>query len=834
MSGLSTILAWCGLEPVPEGAVLLEHHHSFSLVALSVCVSAFASFAALHLADRAREGGKAARLVWLLGAATAMGGGAIWSMHFIAMLAFTVPVSVGYAFDVTIASLVLAIAFTGCGMFMVASAKGSLWRPLLLGGVLMGLGVSTMHYAGMAAMRMSAELYYDPALAALSVVIAIVASIAALWLFFNLRNLWMRLGASVVMAAAVSGMHYTAMAAAYLVSVPSFEFLHPGLPPTELALMIGAATFLVLVLGLACALVDQRFARMASAEAERLRDSERRFRALVQNAADIIAVADAEGVMTYESESASRILGFAPIDLQGMPLRDLVHPMDHARLNDFFARLAGDLHTSGEFDIRLRLSNGAYRHFEIIGLNLLSNPAVGGIVVTLHDITERLENQRLEQRIADRTAALQALNEEMQHEIHERKAADNALKQAHAELERKVEERTEAYRVAKEEAEQANLAKSQFLASMSHELRTPLNAVIGYSELMLEDAQAEARSGDIRDLLRINNAGKHLLALINDVLDLSKIEAGKIDLYEQTFDTAALLLGAAETCEPLVGRNGNRLLVEVPADVGQMTADQTKVRQCVLNLIANAAKFTEKGEIRITARRHSREGIERIEIAVADSGIGIAPENLGKLFQNFSQADAKTGAQFGGTGLGLALSQKLCGAMGGGISVTSALGQGSTFTIDLPANGAQAIPAPAQFAPDERVLEGMAPRVMIIDDDESMLEQVERIASREGYAVLRAATAEDGLALARSHRPDVILLDVMMPSVDGWTALRAFKDDPDLASIPVVILSVLDNRPLGLSLGAAGYLFKPIDRTALLETLGRLIPRSEAGAIAAE
>lgn len=828
MDGLATILAWCGLEPVPAWAVMLPHRHDRLLVILSVCVSAFASFTALHLADRARDGSPTTRLAWLLGAAIAMGGGAIWSMHFIGMLAFTIPTAVAYDLDITIASLILAVMFTGCGLFMVAAARHAPWRPLLLGGLLMGLGVSTMHYAGMAAMRAPAEIYYDPALAILSVVIGIVASIAALWLFFNLRNIWARLGASVVMAAAVSGMHYTAMAAASMAILPSSESVKPGMPPTDLAFMVGAATFLVLILGLACALVDQRFARLASAEAEKLRDSERRFRALVQNAADIIAVADTEGAMTYESASAERILGFAPIDLQGMPLRNLVHPMDLARVDQFFDRLAGDLQSSREFDIRLRLAGGTYRHFEIFGLSLLSNPAVGGIVVTLHDITERIENQRLEQKIADRTAALQALNEEMQREILERKAAEQALKETHAGLERMVEERTEAYRVAKEEAEQANMAKSQFLANMSHELRTPLNAVIGYSELMLEDAQAEGREGESRDLQRINGAGKHLLALINDVLDLSKIEAGKLELYEETIDLTEFLHEAAATCQPLVARNANTFYTDLAEDIGSVRTDQTKLRQCVLNLVANAAKFTDKGEVCITARRRCENGADRFSIAVSDTGIGIDPAGIGKLFRNFSQADAKTGARFGGTGLGLALSQKLCAAMGGSITVSSVPGEGSTFTIDLPADGAEAVAPPARFAPDARVLRGTAPRVMVIDDDESVLEQVERIVSREGYAVLRAASSEDGLALAQNYPPDIILLDVMMPSVDGWSTLKRLKERPALASIPVVIVSVVDNRALGHSLGAAEHLLKPIDRTALLDTLAQLLHEKAA------
>ncbi|MBX3652038.1 MAG: response regulator [Burkholderiales bacterium] len=369
--------------------------------------------------------------------------------------------------------------------------------------------------------------------------------------------------------------------------------------------------------------------------------------------------------------------------------------------------------------------------------------------------------------------------------------------------------------------EAANQLKSQFLANMSHELRTPLNAIIGVSEMLLEDARDLKRDDEIEPLERVLRAGRHLLELINDILDLSKIEAGKMDLHADTFPVALLVGDVVKTIEMLAGRNGNSIVLECPAGIGSMHADQIRVRQVLLNLMSNANKFTKNGTVSVTVRRETREGRDWIAVAVADTGIGMTPEQLSRLFNDFVQADASTTRKYGGTGLGLAISRRLCQMMGGEITVTSESGKGSTFLMNLPAESGAA-PVAVTARPAAVQPAGETPRgsvILVIDDDQSVLDLTERFLTRKGFKVVTASDGHEGLRLARELHPAAITLDVLMPQLDGWTVLAAIKGDPELADIPVILMTIIDDRTRGYALGATEYLIKPVNREKLTAVL---------------
>jgi hypothetical protein len=379
---------------------------------------------------------------------------------------------------------------------------------------------------------------------------------------------------------------------------------------------------------------------------------------------------------------------------------------------------------------------------------------------------------------------------------------------------------------ARREAESANSAKSQFLASMSHELRTPLNAIIGYSEMLAEEVEEKGDDGLLPDIRKIYAAGRHLLSLINDVLDLSKIEAGKMELLAETFEVGRMLDEVVTTVEPLVARNRNTLRLDGPADPGTMHTDLTRVRQVLLNLLSNAAKFTEDGTITLRVRRETGPAPVMV-FEVRDSGIGMTPEQLGRLFEAFTQAETTTARRFGGTGLGLTISRTFCRMMGGDVTVDSAPGRGSTFTVRLPVVLGQAAREAAPAAGGSG--DGRAGTVLVIDDDPSARALVRRHLAKAGYRVEEAEDGKTGLARARAAPPDVITLDVMMPGMDGWAVLTALKTDPKLADVPVIMLTILDEQHLGFSLGATDYLTKPIDRRRLVEAVRRGASRSGDG-----
>ena len=390
------------------------------------------------------------------------------------------------------------------------------------------------------------------------------------------------------------------------------------------------------------------------------------------------------------------------------------------------------------------------------------------------------------------------------------------LRSAQAEL----RERQHELEVLTDEAQSANRAKSQFLANMSHELRTPMNAIIGYSEMLTDEAEDLGLPTFIPDLKKIRTAGKQLLALINDILDLSKIEAGKVELHYEEFDVRDLMNDVATISEPLASKNSNTLVMN-SAD-GAMFSDLTRIRQILFNLLSNACKFTRFGTVTLTVTSETSSDGEYVLFQVQDSGIGMTPDQVGRVFEAFAQADSSTTRKYGGTGLGLAITKKFCEMLEGTIDVQSELGKGTTFTVRLPKRAEKEADLPpvvssaASLPSSNRESIG---HVLVIDDDPVIQDLMKSFLSREGYTVTVADSGPTGLLRARELKPDVITLDIAMPGMDGWSVLSALKNDPELNDIPIVILTMTDNKNLGYALGATEYLMKPIDRERLAAVL---------------
>ncbi|MBP7779784.1 MAG: response regulator [Acidobacteria bacterium] len=388
---------------------------------------------------------------------------------------------------------------------------------------------------------------------------------------------------------------------------------------------------------------------------------------------------------------------------------------------------------------------------------------------------------------------------------------------------------------ARSAAEQASVAKSEFLANMSHELRTPLNAILGYSEMLCEDARAEGAAATAADLEKIARAGRHLLALITDVLDLSKIEAGRMDLHVGAVDAAGVVRQVIDTSETLAAAGGNRLSVEGLETLGTLQTDALKLQQVLLNLVGNACKFTSNGRIRVAGRREPAAPSDWVVFDVSDTGLGMTPEEMSRLFGQFMQADSSTTRRFGGTGLGLAISQQLCHLMGGAITVRSQAGQGSTFTVRVPAlapgyTASACVPVAGPELSDAPSLVvadlddddvHLQPAVLVVDDDGPTRELAIRVLRKADFMAIGASSAGEGLRMALARRPLAIVLDLLLPDSHGWRLLHALRAAPSLRGVPVIVVSIIDDRAGSLALGAAEHLVKPAHSDQLVDSLLR-------------
>jgi signal transduction histidine kinase/CheY-like chemotaxis protein len=461
---------------------------------------------------------------------------------------------------------------------------------------------------------------------------------------------------------------------------------------------------------------------------------------------------------------------------------------------------------------------------------------IGGAIVLGASLIAFLFSSRLQRVISDPVLSLahtaKVVSERKDYSLRAEKRTDdeigflidrfNEMLTQIEEHEKEIQEVNEQLVQSEQRARAATQAKSHFLANMSHELRTPLNAIIGYSEMLQEEAQDSGQESFIPDLKKINRSGRHLLDLINDVLDLSKIEAGKMELYLETFDIPNLLEDVSTTVQLLVQKNSNTLEVRCPANLGAMRADMTKVRQSLFNLLSNASKFTKNGKITLEAAREiSPAKADWIVFRVSDTGIGMTPEQQDRVFEAFSQADASTARDFGGTGLGLTITKTFCRMMGGDVALTSEPGKGTTFIIRLPTEVREPKPESAAALGSSAALNMEGTPVLVVDDDADTRQVLKRFLNRKGFPVECASSGEEGLRLARELHPMAIILDVMMPGMDGWAVLSTLKSEPEVRNIPVVMLTIVDDKNLGYTLGATDYMIKPVNRDRMIEILAK-------------
>ncbi|HXU71821.1 MAG TPA: PAS domain S-box protein [Polyangia bacterium] len=482
---------------------------------------------------------------------------------------------------------------------------------------------------------------------------------------------------------------------------------------------------------------------------------------------DLLCIAGPDGYFKRVNP-AFRSLGYTEAELMAAPFISFVHPDDHPA-----ARAAVEKLMRGEpliaFECRFRCKDGSYR-------DTLWNDAAdpsGFIYAAARDITER-------------------------------KRAERQL----AELNRQLTERNE-------ELTRASRAKTDFLAMMSHELRTPLNSIIGFSEVLIDGKFGVLNDKQARYLRNVHGSGRHLLGLINDLLDLSKVEAGRLDIVRQPCAPRLLAADAIVTLQPQAAARGVRVVLDAPADgsLPPISADGARFKQVLYNLLSNAIKFTAAdGEVRVTCGVGPEPGFVRT--SVSDNGGGISDEDVARLFTPFTQL--ANAAERGGTGLGLALTKQLVEVMGGRISVHSRVGEGSTFSVDLPVyDGVPQVQTP-------RVVPGgTAPLALVVDDDPAARELLGLALQGSGFRTLAASSGDEAIAQARRYHPDVITLDVFLPTIDGWDVLQLLKGDPQTAAIPVVMVSISSDRGRAFSLGAVEHLVKPVAREALLEALAR-------------
>lgn len=545
---------------------------------------------------------------------------------------------------------------------------------------------------------------------------------------------------------------------------------------------------------------------------------------LIENADSFITRMSREGLLEYVSPACHNVLGYQPEDVQGKFFLELVHPEDREDVASMSPPLF-DISESTTFSLRVKKAMGGYVWAEIYLQPAPQNAT--SLIAIIRDISERKKYEQalqqayeLEQRVRERTAELTRTNNLLKQEIIDRKRAEFMLEKERVDLALRVEERTAELRAANKELERANQLKDEFLASMSHELRTPLNAVLGLTESLLEGVYGDVSERQKKALQIIDESGRHLRTLIDDILDLSKIGAGKLTLAIEPVAVQDVCTSSLNSIREAAEKKKIIISAKIAPEVTTIPADQRRLKQILVNLLSNAVKFTpEGGKIGLTVRGHQMEDV--VQFTVWDTGIGISETQMPYLFQPFVQLDSKLSRRYSGTGLGLTLVQRMTEMHGGSVSVFSTPGEGSQFTITLPWKQSQyKIISPSTQS------SAAAPRILLADDSIITLKTIYTFLQKQGYQISIAKTGTEALQMATTIQPDLILMDVQMPDMDGLEATRRLRMDPKSKRIPVIAVTALampGDRERCLAAGANDYLSKPVDLKVLQKIINTYI-----------